>query len=138
MDSFFDACGSACSEPSNAAYIDIIAVNGFCGPWNGAAGCRGGAKFLHDEAVSVSSAFNDLPVYVTNWSRLQTSAPLEQVDAIESIDEFFPTSGGVVDRVYWFGARDYGGGAETTGYLTNVLPDGRSLGEVWRAKCDSI
>ena len=137
MQSFFDACGSACFDPTNVAYIDIIAINGFCGPWNGEAGCRGGAKFLYNEAASVSSAFSNLPVYITNWSRLQTSAPLDQVDAIESIDEFFPTLG-VVDRVYWFGARDYGGGAETTGYLTNVLPDGRLLGEVWRTKCDNI
>jgi len=137
MQTFFDACGTACFDPADPAYIDIIAINGFCGPWNGPAGCRGGAKFIYDEAVSVSGAFNDLPVYMTNWSRLQTSDSLEQVDAIDSIDEFFPASG-VVERVYWFGARDYGGGAETTGYLNNVLQDGRSLGEVWRTKCDSI
>lgn len=48
---------------------------------------------------------------------------------MNAIDEFFPPSG-VVERVYWFGARDFGGGAETTGYLTNSLPDGRTLGEV--------
>lgn len=137
MQTFFDACGQACLDETDPAYIDVIAVNAFCGPWNGPAGCRGGARFIYDESMSVSSTFNDLPVYITNWSRLQTSVPLDQVDAIESIDEFFPSSG-VVNRVYWFGARDYGGGAETTGYLTNVLPDGRSLGEVWRTKCDSI
>ena len=87
--------------------------------------------------MSVSSAFGNLPVYITNWSRLQTSDVLDQVDAIDSIDEFFPASG-VVQRVCWFGARDYGGGAGTTSYLNNILQDGRSLGDVWRTKCDSI
>ena len=72
-----------------------------------------------------------------NWSRLQSSNPADQVDAMNSIDEFFQPSG-VVERVYWFGARDFGGGAETTGYLTNRLPDGRTLGEVWCIKRNSI
>jgi len=138
MQTFFDACGMACFDPTDPAYIDIIAINGFCGPWNEAAGgCRSGAKFIYEEAVSVSRAFGNLPVYITNWSRLQTSDVLDQVDAIDSIDEFFPASG-VVQRVYWFGARDFGGGAGTTSYLNNILQDGRSLGDIWRTKCDSI
>lgn len=139
MRTFLNACGRACSDPADPAYIDVIAINGFCGPWNGSAGCRGGASFINNEAVSTSNAFNNRPVYMTNWSRLQTTNPADQVDAINSIDEFFPSSGsGVVKRVYWFGARDFGGGAQTTSYLTNRLPDGRTLGEVWRTKCNNI
>ena len=138
MRAFFDACGPSCSDPMDTAYIDVIAINAFCGPWNGEAGCRGGARYIYNEAVSTSAAFNDRPVYLTNWSRLQTNSPEEQVEAIESIDEYFPTAESVVKRVYWFGARDYGGGAETTGYLTNSLSDGRTLGQVWRSKCDSL
>lgn len=138
MKTFFNACGQACFDPADPAYIDVIGVNAFCGPWNDASGgCRSGASFIYDEAVSVSSAFNNLPVYITNWSRLQSTNSADQVDAINSIDQFFP-SGGVVKRVYWFGAKDFGGGSETSSYLTNVLPDGRTLGEVWRAKCDSL
>ena len=129
MITFYNACGDACLDPNDPAYIDVVAINGFCGPWNGDAGCRGGAKFIYEQAVSVSSASNNLPVYITNWSRLETSDPSDQLDAINSIDEFFPASS-VVKRVYWFGARDYGGGAATTGYLTNVLPDERTLGKV--------
>ncbi|KAL7546402.1 hypothetical protein ACHAWF_009739 [Thalassiosira exigua] len=171
MRTFFDACGAACFDPSDPAYIDIIAINGFCGPWNDAyGGCRGGAAFIYNEVVSASGAFNGLPVYITNWSRLQTSNPfgkkflsihnmisqnhfnslssfslplppspnfLDQVEAVEAIDEFFPVPSSIVHRVYWFGARDYGGGAQT-GYLTNILPDGSTLGERWRSKCDSV
>ena len=140
MQTFFNACGQACFNPADPAYIDVIAINGFCGPWNDSSGgCRSGASFIYNEAVSVSSAFNNLPVYITNWSRLQSTNPADQVDAINSVDEFFPASGaGVVKRVYWFGARDFGGGSQTSSYLTSVLPDGRTLGEVWRTKCDSI
>lgn len=137
MQVFLSSCGPACSDPTDPAYIDVIAVNAFCGPWNGDAGCRGGARFIHDESVSVSNASANRPVYITNWSRLQTSSPAEQVDAINSVDEFFSGSG-VIERVYWFGAIDYGGGAQTTGYLTNVLPDGSTLGQLWRTKCDIL
>jgi len=115
-----------------------LAINAFCGPWNGDAGCRGGASFIYNQAVSASNAFNSLPIYITNWSRLQTWDPADQLDAIDAVDEFFPSSGGVVERVYWFGARDYGGGSETTSYLTNTLNDGSTLGQAWRTKCDTI
>eukprot|EP00581_Thalassiosira_minuscula_P011606 CAMPEP_0183715176 /NCGR_PEP_ID=MMETSP0737-20130205/9516_1 /TAXON_ID=385413 /ORGANISM="Thalassiosira miniscula, Strain CCMP1093" /LENGTH=464 /DNA_ID=CAMNT_0025944261 /DNA_START=95 /DNA_END=1489 /DNA_ORIENTATION=- len=136
--SFLDACGAACVDETDPGYIDILAINAFCGPWNGDAGCRGGASFIYNQAVSASNAFNSLPIYITNWSRLQTWDPADQLDAIDAVDEFFPSSGGVVERVYWFGARDYGGGSETTSYLTNTLNDGSTLGQAWRTKCDTI
>ena len=65
MRTFLNACGRACSDPADPAYIDVIAINGFCGPWNGSAGCRGGASFINNEAVSTSNAFNNRPVYMT-------------------------------------------------------------------------
>lgn len=137
---FMDACGAACSDESDPAYIDIIAINAFCGPWNDQyGGCRSGASFINQEATAVSNAFSNIPIYITNWARLQTTSPSDQINAIDAVDEFFPSSGdGVVERVYWFGARDFGGGAETSTYLTNVLPDGRTLGELWSSKCDGI
>jgi hypothetical protein len=85
---------------------------------------------LYGQAVCTSSAFNNLPVDITNLSLLETGNAEDQVDAINSIDAFFPTSDSVVKRVYWFDARDFdfGGVAQTTGYLTNVLSNGRTLG----------
>jgi len=135
---FFNACGSPCTDPSDPAYIDVIAINAFCGDYNGPSGCRGGAAFIYNEAVAVSSAFNNIPVYITNWSRLQTSNPQDQVDAIDAIEEFFPVSTNlVVERVYWFGATDFGGGSSNN-FLTQILADGSTLGERWRSKCDSL
>merc|ERR1712071_338396 len=38
---FMDACGNACLDPNDSAYIDVLAINAFCGPWNvGASGCH--------------------------------------------------------------------------------------------------
>lgn len=141
LEEFFDACGSPCRDPSDQAYIDVIAVNAFCGDFNGPSGCRGGASFIFNEASVASNAFGNLPVYITNWSRLQTSNPQDQVEAINAIEEFFPTSTAivnpVVERVYWFGANDFGGGSSNN-FLTQVLADGSTLGELWRNKCDSL
>merc|ERR1712157_600646 len=133
---FMSACGSDCSNPGHPAYIDIIAINAFCGPWN-KGGCRSGALYILNEAKQLSSAFENKPVYITNWSRLETSSPVDQIDAIDSLDAFF-TQPVIVKRVYWFGATDYGGNSGQTAYLTNMLPDGRTLGDILKAKCDSL
>jgi len=145
LQEFFDACGPACFDLEDPAYIDIIAINAFCGDFNGPAGCRGGAAFIYNEALATSNVFGNLPVYITNWSRLQTSNPEDQLEAIEAIDAFFPstnnnnngTDNRIVQRVYWFGATDFGGGSSNN-FLTTVLNDGTSLGEHWRSKCDSL
>jgi hypothetical protein len=142
IQAFYKACGTPCSDPSDQAYIDVVAINGFCGDFNGPAGCRGGASFIYNEALQASYAVGNLPVYITNWSRLQTSNPQDQVEAIDAIEEFFPASvsssaNPVVERVYWFGATDFGGGSSNN-FLTQVLSDGSSLGQLWRDKCDSL
>jgi len=47
MQTFLSACGPACTNPDDPAYIDVIAINAFCGPWNfPSPGCRGGANFI--------------------------------------------------------------------------------------------
>jgi hypothetical protein len=137
VDAFFAACGSGCRDPSSPAYIDTIAVNAFCGSWNGAPlYCRGGADFILSEVTKVWDAYN-LPVYITNWSRLSTSNSMDQVDAINAIDAFF-VDGSPIERVYWFSATDYGGGS-THNFLTSTLNDRTTkLGELWKNKCDSL
>jgi hypothetical protein len=146
LDEFLNACGDACTNKDDPAYIDVIAVNAFCGDFNGPSGCRGGAAFIYNEVTKISrSTTSDniiLPVYITNWSRLGTSNPDDQIDAIDAIDEFFPSSNndndGVVKRVYWFGATDYGG-ASSNNFLANILSDGKTtLGKYWLDKCESL
>merc|ERR1712224_917231 len=98
LQQFFNACGAPCSDPSNQAYIDVIAINA-CGDFNGPAGCGGGATFIHDEAIQISNSFHNLPVYITNWSKIGTSNPQDQVEAIEAVQEFFGANT-VIERVY--------------------------------------
>ena len=136
VDDFFDTCGSACRDPNDPAFIDIVAVNAFCGPWNGAPSyCREGAEFIVKEVKKVSISYN-LPVYVTNWSRLQTLNTNDQLNAIDAIDVFFQP-GSPIGRVYWFGATDFGGGSKNN-LLTNTIEDGRTLGQVWKEKCTTL
>ncbi len=138
LEAFLDGCGDACTTPNDPAYIDVIAVNAFCGDFN-LNGCRGGAAFIYNEAVGMSNAHGNLPVYITNWSRLQTSNPNDQLEAIDAIDAFFPStsSNPIVERVYWFGATDFGGGT-TNNLLADTLIDGSTLGQAWKNKCDSL
>jgi len=134
---FFQACGEACNNPNDPAYIDVIAVNAFCGDFNGPSRCRGGAAFIYNESRSMSTSNGNRPVYVTNWSRLGSSDPRAQVEAMDAIDEFFPVPDGVVERVYWFGATDFGGNSNNN-FLSNTLFDGSTLGEYWTKKCKSL
>jgi Glycosyl hydrolase catalytic core len=133
---FFNACGGPCNDPSSDAYIDVIAINAFCGPWNNG-DCHVGAEWVVNQLWESQAATQiTRPVYIINWSYLQTFNPQDQIVAIDAIDSFF-VANSPVERVYWFGALDFGGESGNN-YLTTVTADGETLGQKWRAKCDSL
>ena len=138
VQAFFNACGAPCDDPSSPAYVDIIAINAFCGPWNGD-DCSAGVSFIVNEALQ-AMGFRDRPVYITNWSYLSSNSTAEQVLAIASVDGFF-VEDSPIERVYWFGAQDFGGGT-TNNHLTSavVLEGGEetTLGALWKAECDLL
>ena len=144
LNTFYAACGSACHDPQSPAYININAINAFAGPWNspGIQGCRDGAAFVTNEMIlyNKNNLAGSRPWYVTNWSRLGTYDILDQVDAINAIEYFF-ASGSPVQRIYWFGATDYGGNSGNN-FLTGsvTLPNGvtTTLGQLWKTKCDNL
>lgn len=143
INAFFDACGPACFDVHDPAYIDIIAINAFCGDFNGPAGCRGGAEFITKEATQLYQQYS-LPIYITNWSKLGTSHPDDQLEAMDAIDEFFipqrddtNQDDGIIERVFWFGATDYGGGSSNN-FLTTELSNGVTLGDYWYDKCNTL
>lgn len=143
INAFFDACGPACFDVDDPAYIDIIAINAFCGDFNGPAGCRGGAEFITKEATQLYQQYS-LPIYITNWSKLGTSHPDDQLEAMDAIDEFFipqkddtNQDGGIIERVFWFGATDYGGGSSNN-FLTTEISNGATLGDYWYDKCNTL
>ena len=135
LDTFYAACGPGCRDPSSSAYINVNAVNAFVGPWNkaGIEGCRDAASFMTGELKAYPDG---LPWFITNWSRLGTSNIDEQADAMKVLNLFF-AAGSRIQRIYWFGATDYGG-ASSNNFLTKVTSSGLTLGQVWKANCDAL
>jgi hypothetical protein len=136
LNEFYDACGPACRNPGSPAYINVNAVNAFVGPWNtaGVEGCRDAATFITNEVKAYNS--DGLPWYITNWSRLGTTNIDDQAYAMEVIHLFFG-GGSPIERIYWFGATDYGGGSSNN-FLTQFTASGQTLGQVWKANCDTL
>jgi hypothetical protein len=144
LNNFYAACGSVCHDPKNPAYINANAINAFVGPWNapGIEGCRDAANFITNEVRSYNNNYTTSrrPWYVTNWSRLGTFDIQDQVNAMLVIKNFFDTTS-PIERIYWFGATDYGGNSGNN-YLTSklVTTDGASttLGKIWDANCNAL
>jgi len=137
LDAFFGACGPACTDPSSLSYIDVAAVNPFCGAWNGES-CHGAVAWVLEQLQS--KATRGLPVYVTNWSYLGSNASVTQLLAMEATAGFF-APGSPVHRVYWFGARDYGGGTTKnmlTDYIDSGAHAGETLGQLWQQTCAAL
>ncbi|KAL1515075.1 hypothetical protein AB1Y20_004139 [Prymnesium parvum] len=138
---FLSACGDQCSNQSSDAYIDVVAINPFCGDWNAPAGtaegCRAGATWVIDQ---VSSSLEGRPVYMTNWGYLGATTAAEQIPAINATDAFF-APGSPVERVYYFGAIDYGGNT-INNFLTSTVESGdragSTLGALWAETCASL
>jgi hypothetical protein len=137
LNAFFDGCGAACSDKSDAAYIDVNAINAFCGEWNDG-DCAAGARFIVSEA---EQATNPRPVYVTNWSYIGEGTTIEdELQAMHGTSGFFESQS-PVERVYWFGAKDIGGGSEeSVTYHTNEVPEGggQTMGDVWAETCRTL
>jgi len=106
-------------------------------PVGTAEGCRGGAAYVVDRLLG---SLRGRPIHVTNWGYLGSATAEAQLAAMDATGAFF-APGSPVERVYWFGARDYGGGT-TTNFLTDVVESGeragRTLGELWVERCSSL
>ena len=99
-------------------------------------GVEGGAKYIIDTLNNVER--KNKPVYITNWAYLGGVVADDQLVALKATDEFF-SADSPIERVYWFGAQDYGGGTvDTTNYLTEATTDGSTLGDLWNLKCVDI
>jgi hypothetical protein len=141
INTFYMACGPTCHDPKSPAYINANAVNAFVGPWNrpGINGCRDSADFITNEVknYNINNIVGSRPWYVTNWSRLGTFNIYDQVDAMNVILQFFLT-GSPIQRIYWFGATDYGGNSGNNTLTTPLITSNGSsisLGQIWAANC---
>ena len=96
LNAFYSACGAPCRDPTSPAYVNINAVNVFVGPWNvaGVQGCRDAANYMVNE-IKAYFPTDNLPWYITNWSRLGTYNISDQVDAMGVVHLFFQAGSGV-------------------------------------------
>lgn len=129
---------------NSPTYIDIIAINVFCGSWNNN-NCRGGIEYILTELNKLPDNLKSKPIYITNWSYLGIDGtPDKQVAAMEATPYFFDPSNNYpdinIERVYWFGAKDYGGNTPNEiNFLTKSVPSlNKKLGEIWNNICSSI
>lgn len=114
-------------------------MNAFVGPWNrpGLDGCRDGAIYIASELRAVQASGGEArPWYVTNWSRLGTTNVMDQADAMKAVNLFF-ASGSPIQRVYWFGATDFGGNSGNN-FLTTRINATHTLGQLWKQTCDTL
>mgnify|MGYP001304365739 CR=1 FL=1 len=147
INEFFDTLNELSNYAAN--YIDVIAVNTFCvkpespNSYNEAT-CPSGVKFILDELNNLSNNLKSKPIYITNWSYLGPDAtPDKQVAAMEAARNFFDKDNYPdinIERVYWFGAKDYGGGTQNNNnFLTKSVPSlNKKLGEIWNNICSTI
>lgn len=140
LNAFYAACGSVCHDPTSPAYININAINAFVGTWNraGRDGCLDAANFITNEIRNYSDS-RGRPWFVTNWSRIGTSDVNAQVDAMSVISQFF-VAGSPVQRIYWFGATDYGGNSQNNFLTTSVVSNEvtTTLGQIWKSNCNAL
>jgi hypothetical protein len=144
LNTFYRACGPVCHDINSPAYIHINAVNAFVGPWNapGIDGCRDAANFITNElrSYNIENPENRRPWYITNWSRLGTFDVQDQVNAMMVIKDFFDITS-PIERIYWFGATDYGGNSGNN-FLTEKLVTSSgvstTLGQIWEANCNVL
>ena len=144
LNTFYSACGPACHDPKSPAYININAINAFVGPWNapGIDGCRDAANYVTNEVRNYNSdnVASRRPWYVTNWSRLGTFDIQDQVNAMLVIKNFFDITS-PIQRVYWFGATDYGGNSGNNFLTSELVTAGgvsTTLGQIWEANCNAL
>jgi hypothetical protein len=142
LNTFYSACGPVCHDVNHAAYININAVNAFVGPWNtpGIVGCREAADYITNELISynTNNISSRRPWYITNWSRLGTNQVQDHVDAMTVLSHFF-VNNSPIQRIYWFGATDYGGNSSnnflTTQYNSSTTT---TLGKIWASNCKAL
>jgi len=132
IDAFMNACPS-CLTPGSPSKIDGFASNVFVGSWNHG-DLNGGVTWSVNQFKPTSAKYNNMPFYVTNWSYLGTHSPYDQKAAMSATRSFFINSSPVV-KVFYFAARDYGGGTTNNGF--DSYAGSQSLGEIWRQTCDS-
>eukprot|EP00928_Gymnodinium_smaydae_P069063 TRINITY_DN5243_c0_g1_i6.p1 TRINITY_DN5243_c0_g1~~TRINITY_DN5243_c0_g1_i6.p1 ORF type:complete len:253 (-),score=14.53 TRINITY_DN5243_c0_g1_i6:17-682(-) len=129
---FFNGC-RACSDPNSNMYIDILGFNAWLGSWGQ---IRGQADWIKGNARELKRSYNNRPVFLINFAYLGGQTANDQKKAIIDSGIFDGKSTGI-DAVYYFSARDFGGGTRNN-ELKARLSDGRTIGKLFVSKCNSV
>jgi len=123
MHEFFAACPS-CSDRNSDQYIDVLMFNAWFGDWGQGADCAGEAQWIKNNAAAMRSSFGNRPFWLGNFGYLGPDATgQKELDSIWSSGIMYPWDSGI-DAVYYFAAKDYGGGTpDGTNDLRKVVGD---------------
>lgn len=152
---FFEACGKPCLDKNSPSYIDVLALNVYCGTWNNQGqqpdvqSCREGIRWFWNDphslfiplsATPTGQKWLDRPLFITNWARIDDGElqPDDQLAAMDATDEFFQMTSPSVDKVFWFGATNYmkkpdgqSVVVKSGNRMYDKLSSGKTLGEHW-------
>lgn len=128
---FFSSC-SGCNDPKSPLYINHIAFNSWIGAW----GKQSDEEvFIKNTAASLKQKYGR-DVYLGSYAFLGGRTATQQVSIING--QIFDPAFSVLSGVYYFAAKDFGGGT-TNNDLSTVVEsgpsNGRTLGQVLRARC---
>jgi len=128
---FFASC-PGCSDPKSPFYIHAVAFNAWVGGW---------AKQAEEEAWirDIAAALkrnHGREVFLSNYGFIGGRTATQQANTING--QLFDPAFSVLSRVYYFAAKDYGGGTLKND-LSTVVESGPSRGQtilhVLRARC---
>jgi len=128
MDQFFSAC-PACSQHGSNQYIDVLAWNAWIGNWGKPAD---EANYIQQQSANMKSKYGNRQVWLGNFGYLGSDATgQKEIDAINVMNSMRSS----VSSIYYFAAKDYGGGIpDGVNALTNNV-GGRTIGQQFMAVC---
>lgn len=128
MDQFFAAC-PACSQQGSDQYIDVLVWNAWIGSW-GTPSAE--ADFIRQQSATMRSKYGNRQVWLGNFGYIGSDATgQKEMDAINTMNSMRSS----VDSIYYFAAKDYGGGIpDGVNLLTNNV-GGTTIGQQLMAVC---
>jgi hypothetical protein len=133
VDTICEKCPDGDGQKS-AQYIDIIAWNAWIGSWNPS--MTSGGDWVKDQAVEMKANHDSRPVWLGNYGYIGADATAEkQVEVIWESGVLDADSS--IDSVYYFAAKDVGGGIPDDSNLLATEVGNSTIGIELLKKCAS-
>jgi len=128
---FLARCGSACSDPASAYYVDVLATN----QWllSPASAHASQEEWIRNEVAAMSQAHEGRPVILGNFAWLGGTTADQAAEAIAS-SRIWDRSWSGLEAVFYFAATDFGGGTAHH-RLGDVTSTGSTVGAALLDRC---